>query len=152
MICWEGSTYSSVYTDGREIFCWFRGYRKAVTLFTLDTTHVTGKAPIASTVTRDVNFGDALFLDPIPYEYLSQSTTTPHVLVTTRTVPGVCDGNCNYAYVEKTSKITDFSCTDTTLTITGVDLPTADTVPVSVGYANYTCTTKTATSYACTTT
>ena len=69
MICWEGTTYVNK-LDGREVFCYFRGYKKAVTVFTIDSTHLTGKATITTTVTKEVTFGDALFLDPIPYEYL----------------------------------------------------------------------------------
>ena len=151
MICWEGSAYSNIVTDGREVFCWFRGYKKAVTMFTVDSTNLSGKSPLTVTVTREVSFGDALFLDPIPFEYLHQSTTTPHVMVTTRTVPAVCDGNCEYAYVAKTSKITDFTCTGSTLSITGESLPTSP-LYTTLGYANYTCTSVTATSYSCSTT
>ena len=69
MICWEGTTYVNK-MDGRELFCYFRGYKKAVTKFTIDSTNLTGKSPLTTTVTKEVTFGDALFLDPIPFEYL----------------------------------------------------------------------------------
>ena len=74
------------------------------------------------------------------------------MLVTTRTVPAVCDGNCNYAYVSNTAKITDFTCPGAGLSFTGENLPTSPSY-ITVGHANFTCASVSATSYSsCTST
>jgi hypothetical protein len=66
-----------------------------------------------------------IFYEVIPYEFLVVDDNTPRVSVTVDGHEAACDSlNCGYSYIQPTAKITGFSLSGTTLTISGSSLPT----------------------------
>ena len=109
MVCWDGGAYH-LKEDGNDIYCEFRGYRKAVTMFAFNVTDIefplSGNGVVTNETKRVISFSDNLWLDPLPYEYLFTAHTSPQIKVKVKGVPGVCNGNCDYNYVEMASEVT----------------------------------------------
>ena len=79
-----------------------------------------------STIT---NFGNTLFYEPIPFEWLYTAETSPQVMVTVDGLPAICsEYKCGYTYTPASALITGFSLSGLTLTITGTNLPTASEI------------------------
>ena len=146
MLCWDVGTYATK-KDGNDVKCFFRGYRKAVTLFTINenglTTPLTGQDVVKETE-KVVAFSEDLWIDPLPYDYLFTAHTKPQVKVTVKGVPGVCNGNCNYAYEDLTSSVDTAALSGGIMTVDGNSLPTTDDTEVWMGRRNCTITAKTA--------
>ena len=71
-----------------------------------------------------VPFGNTLFYEAIPFEWLYTAEQKPQVLVTVDDLPAVCATlDCGYTYVAASALVTDFSLTGLTLTINGNNLP-----------------------------
>jgi len=65
-----------------------------------------------------------LFYEPVPFEFLHTVEDKPQVIVSVEGVEAVCASlNCNFNYVAPTASITGFTYSASTLTITGVSLP-----------------------------
>lgn len=93
-----------------------------------------------------VPYGQSIFYEPIPFEFLYTNEEDPQVIVSVDGIEAACDSlACNYNYVASTSSITDFSLSGTTLTITGTALPTTDLKSVEFSTNPCTVTTSTAT-------
>lgn len=95
--------------------------------------------PISETIRE---YGQNLFFEPCPLEFLYTDRTQPQVMVTVNGIAGVCpEFNCDYIYVESAGQITAQTLSGNDLTIDGTNLPTTD---VKVRLANSECDTITA--------
>ena len=90
------------------------------------------------------NYGDNLFWEPVPLEFIYTDAEKPQVLVNVNGIAGVCpDFNCDFMYEEPVGQITEqiLDADGVSLTIRGTNLPVDD---VTVRLANSQCTTVTA--------
>ena len=82
-------------------------------------------------------YGQNLFFEPIPLEFMYSNAYQPQVTISVNGIDGVCpDFNCDYLYIDTDKFVTTQTLTNgVDLIITGTGLPT-DTDNLVVKFAN----------------
>lgn len=113
--------------DGRDLMIRFVGHNYDVPqMEILDSIDlpVTGNNPSFNS-TNWINYDTSrVFYEPVPFEFLYTEESKPQVIVTVDGIEAVCHSlNCGYTYYAPTAKITGFTLSGNSLTITGTSLP-----------------------------
>lgn len=96
-----------------------------MTIESSNTTALAGDNVTFSSNTT-VPFGQNVFYEPIPFEWLRTYETKPQVVVTVNGQPAVCHNlTCDYNYTIPQGEVTAFTynAQSNQLVITGTDLP-----------------------------
>jgi hypothetical protein len=89
-------------SEGREICIKFFGIKKDIPQFEIKSDE---DSPIVGNQPRFFSFeetlyGQTLFYEPIPFDFLYTNETSPQVIVHVDGIEAVCDSlNCNYEYI-----------------------------------------------------
>lgn len=79
-------------------------------------------------------YGQNLFFEPIPQEFMVTPAMAPQVLVEIDGVPAACASlNCDYLYANSVAEITAISLTGLDLSITGTGFVDAELIDVRLG-------------------
>lgn len=83
-------------------------------------------ASVTTSSSTPIEYGQSIFYENIPFEWLYTAETKPQILITVNGLPAVCQAeDCGFSYVVPTSEITAFSVSGNTLTIDGTGFPVA---------------------------
>jgi hypothetical protein len=96
-----------------------------ITLESSNVTAVTGEN-VTYYANTTIPFGQNVFYEPVPFEWLRTYETKPQVVVKIDGEPAVCHNmTCDYNYTVPVGEVTGFSydATSMELTVTGTDLP-----------------------------
>lgn len=135
---WNGFDYH-YNVDGLDFLLRFHGVKgplSQVKLHPSATKPLTGVNLVIESVEYDA-YGPNVYYDVLPFEQLYTYDTAPPVRAKIDGMPVLCKSTeCAYTYEDGSAEVQAFSVAATTVTITGVDLPTSE---ISVRFANQAC-------------
>ncbi|CDW80878.1 ipt tig domain containing protein [Stylonychia lemnae] len=137
---WDGTAYS-YYVDGRDIMIRFTDINSDIPQFIIDnsTTNAIIGANVSFSYQTTKQYGESLFYEPVPFEFIYTQEDKPQVLVTVDGLPAVCSSlDCDYSYISSDSQISQFYLQGLRLTIEGTNLPDTSKIQ-SVQFSNVNC-------------